>query len=262
MEAEFIREAVQVYKHFEIMPDINIPSVVATIKDQLNAMQLVGKDFRLSHKYGRMVAVMGSVGYEIPSQLVDFSSDGILYFELGELNFNPGREQLTLDEKTRTAIKDRYQKIKDEAVDMIFKTIDEEDTAWKRRKAFHRFEKGTLGSWLSNSQRRYDYKYTGHHSFATMSKCGRVVKKGVDRTLPMGENIHYFLNQPGCTHRVRYFVRNEHVTAVLLTQSQAEDIEIDAEDLQNPKGNNDAGTTSTQWTCLSHLGQQEPHSHS
>jgi hypothetical protein len=234
MEAEFIREAVQVYKHFEIMPDINIPSVVATIKDQLNAMQLVGKDFRLSHKYGRMVAVMGSVGYEIPSQLVDFSSDGILYFELGELNFNPGREQLTLDDKTRTAIKDRYQKIKDEAVEMIFKTIDEEDTAWKRRKAFHRFEKGTLGSWLSNSQRRYDYKYTGHHSFATMSKYGRVVKKGVDRTLPMGEDVHYFLNQPGCTHRVRYFVRNEHVTAVLLTQSQAEDIEIDAEDLQNP----------------------------
>jgi hypothetical protein len=153
---------------------------------------------------------------------------------LGELNFNPGREQLTLDDKTRTAIKDRYQKIKDEAVEMIFKTIDEEDTAWKRRKAFHRFEKGTLGSWLSNSQRRYDYKYTGHHSFATMSKYGRVVKKGVDRTLPMGEDVHYFLNQPGCTHRVRYFVRNEHVTAVLLTQSQAEDIEIDAEDLQNP----------------------------
>ena len=234
MEAEFTREAVEVYKHFDILPDINIPSVVDTINDQLNAMQLVGKDFRLSHKYGRIVAVMGSVGYEIPTQLIDFSCDGILYFELGELNFNPGRETLTLDDKTRSAIKDRFQKIKAEAVEMILQTIDEEDTQWKQWKAFSRFEKGTLGAWMLNSPRKYDYKYRGNHSFTTMIKCGKTVKKGLDSSLPMGDNVHYFLNQHGCTHRVRNFVRNERVTAVLLTQEQADDIKIDAEDLRDP----------------------------
>ena len=117
---------------------------------------------------------------------------------------------------------------------MMFKTIDEEDTSWKRWKAFHRFQKGTLGSWMSNSQQKYQYQYSGHHSFATMSRCGKTVKKGVSNSLPMESETYYFLNKPGCTHRVRYFVRNERVTAVLLTQEQADDIKIDAEDLRDP----------------------------
>jgi len=234
MEAEFVKEAVEVYKHFEIMPDINIPSVVEKINDQLNAMKLVGKDFRLSHRYGRIVAVMGSVGYEIPSRLIDFSCDGILYFKLGELNFNPGREQLSLDDKTCAAIKERFQKIKAEAVEMILETIEEEDTQWKKWKAFNRFKQGTLGSWLQNSAHRLQYEYVGTHTFATMVKCRKTVKKGHETTLPMGDNIHYFLNTPGCTHRLRYFVRYENVTAVLLTQEQVDDIQIDAEDLRDP----------------------------
>lgn len=231
----YYEEAIYVYKYFDTVPEINVPSVREQIDAALDGMWLQGSDFKMSHRYGRIVAVMGNVAYQIPERLVDMSCDGIMYFEIGELNFNPGREQLTLDDKTEEAIRQRFSTIKANAVEMIFEVVEREGTPWKKVKAYHAFETGTFGSWLKKDERHKAYHITADPTgtFKCMFKAGSRTTYNNQWYLPVGGNAEYFRNTSGATHRLRYHVRNNNVNAVMLTDEQIDNIGIDPEDVKD-----------------------------
>ena len=47
---------------------------------------------------------MGNVAYKIPSEYQN-SLSGFINFDIGDLSFNAGREELSMDDSTKTALK-------------------------------------------------------------------------------------------------------------------------------------------------------------
>jgi hypothetical protein len=104
---EFEQEAVSVYKFFDKLPNINIDSVVHNIEDAHKQYKIKTDDFASSTQWGDVTCVMGNVGYrlnrgDIEHPMADM--DVVLYFNIGDLNFTPGRESLSLDDKTKNNV--------------------------------------------------------------------------------------------------------------------------------------------------------------
>ena len=104
---EFEQEAVSVYKFFDKLPNINIDSVVRNIEDAHKEYKIKTDDFATTTQWGKPTCVMGNVGYRLNhGDIVHAMSDMevVLYFNIGDLNFTPGRESLSLDDKTKNNV--------------------------------------------------------------------------------------------------------------------------------------------------------------
>ena len=104
---EFEEEAVWVYKFFDKLPNINIDSVVRNIENAHKRYKIKTEEFDTTTQWGNVTCVMGNVGYRLNhSDIVHAMSDMevVLYFNIGDLNFTPGRESLSLDEKTKNNV--------------------------------------------------------------------------------------------------------------------------------------------------------------
>ena len=104
---EFEQEAVSVYKFFDKLPNINIDSVVRNIEDAHKNYKLKTSDFATTTKWGSVTCVMGNVGYHLNHGDIEHpmsDMDVVLYFNIGDLNFTPGRESLSLDGKTKNNV--------------------------------------------------------------------------------------------------------------------------------------------------------------
>jgi len=139
---EFEEEAVFVYSYFDKLPNINNNNVVEAIKSQKSSLWFSNDRGGFKNGYGSFYAVMGNVAYEIPDSFyrnnhyVKYGSNlsGYLKFEIGDLNFDPGRETLSMDTKTKEKLGLELGKFLGDVRTKIVEDITSCDTLFKRAK--------------------------------------------------------------------------------------------------------------------------------
>ena len=145
----FEEEAVKVFMFWEgTLPNINSQSVTQQCQHMRDKYVFKGDDFGLTSEWGDMYAVMGNIAYKIPNGLDDFSVDGYLKFELGELDFDTARENLSMTDKTKEAVKAKFQLVKDSLKDIAVKQIEAKDTAFEKARLAEALTNGRLGRFM------------------------------------------------------------------------------------------------------------------
>ena len=235
---EFRREAVNVFKYFDNIPNINVESVVEDIK-LAHKYTLVGDDFAVSGDYGDFFAVMGNVAYRVPSEYNDESLSGYVKFGIGELNFDPGRENLSMDDMTKRVLKTRMDKLDNEISQLIIDKIEAEPTSFKRALVWDKINDSRLAEIIKKSKlvREFNnYKLPKCSTNIKYFSRGRKnqIKNNLHPNLPL-ENALYYVFKKGATNKVRELTRTTRADKIaLLTQEQIDELNIDAEFILDP----------------------------
>ena len=235
---QFSNEAEYVFKFWEgTVPEINDESVQKTIDDTRNGYIFKGEDFGLSTSWGRMVALMGNIAYQIPPELDDFNTEGYLKFELGELSFDTARENLAMDDKTKQAIKDKTKKIKEKLAEEAGQQISALPTAFKRAVMANNLQAGALGRHIKTDLNQYLLPETSKE-FTYFQRSYRSTDKGTSTRVPVGQDIQYYRHKDRMQTRIREYIKDHNrMTMVILTDEQVkeclidEDVLLDLDDL-------------------------------
>jgi hypothetical protein len=124
--SKFEDEAINVFKWWDYTPDINNKNVINRCDEWRLRYDFTGDDYALNSGWGDTYALMGNIAYAIPGELDTFNCDGYIKFELGEVSFDTARENLSLDDKTRDAIKAKFEKIGEEIAQHAIDKIEQE----------------------------------------------------------------------------------------------------------------------------------------
>jgi hypothetical protein len=222
---EFQTEAVEVFKYFDVIPEVNISSV----KEKIIAAReysVKGDGFAFNTGYGRCKAVMGNVAYDIPHGY-GLDLDGYIKFEIGDLDFDLGRESLSLDNKTIQNLKVRVDQVRSGMADHIVSLIEAEDTDFKRAKLFSKINKGVFGDIIELNKDKFNYILPLTSTEITVYKKGyKSVNLAHSKVLPLeGE---YYRFKPKFASRIKNHLKNtSYGVVVVLTDTQITECKID-----------------------------------
>ena len=195
---------------------------------------------------------MGNVGYKIGRYDISHSLsdlDIVLFFDIGELNFTPGRETLSFDEKTKKAVLAKLDAVKDVIVDQIQKQIEDQPNFYEAKKLHDSISRSFKGDYTFKGESlkfppTFDepvpcYYTEGYH---------RSIKK-MDVEIPYyDKKTEYFWNKKGYVGRIRNYLKNfyiENRRIVLVEAEHLPIIGIDASYVQNLDDLEKVETTST-----------------
>jgi hypothetical protein len=232
--AEFINEAVEVFKYFDVVPNINNQSVMERIQTAKQSYKIVGKDYAFNSESGTTKALMGNVAYNIPSEYLYMS--GYIRFNLGELSFDPGRENLTLDAKTISVLRDKIKHIKDNLADDVVRLIEELPTSFQRAQYFDQINTGVIGDIIVTHRDKFKYRLPKCKSvFKTYSKQYRSTAIQFGDILPLGPAVEYYLLKPKFQARIKAYLKNNDSVkkVVLLTNEQIDELSIDRDQIKD-----------------------------
>ena len=235
---EFSEEAVNVFRFWEgTVPDINDKSVVRTIEQTRDDYAFKSEDFGLTATWGSMYALMGNIAYKIPDELDEFNTKGYLKFDLGELSFDTARENLAMDDKTKQAIKDKFQEVKDKLATEAGQQIAALDSPFKQAVLANRLRQGNLGRHVKADLEQYDLPETSKE-FTYFQRSYRSTDKATSKRVPVGDKIEYYRHKDRMQTRIREYIKDHHrLTMVILTDEQIkeclidEDVLLDLDDL-------------------------------
>lgn len=238
---EFNSEAVEVFSYFDKMPEINNSGVIESISHLRTRYVLQGDGFAFTQSYGTPKAVMGNVAYDIPYNYIgDLGMTGYVRFAIGDLNFDPGREKLSLDDKTVAKLKERLAEVSDSISEQSLKLVESQPTAWTKAVKVQDLMRGPLGRHLRDSSTEIVKKIRAY-DIPRLDNPATVISprsKGVDRVttyildLSTSEQS-FFINKPRMERRVKHYVKENQETVVLLTEEQAQQLQIDADCLKD-----------------------------
>lgn len=231
---EFIDEAVEVYQYFQDVPNINLSECTERIRLKKTSYIFNNGKIGLQHGWAQLKAVMGNVAYDIPSEFSDLS--GYVRFELGDLSFDPGRENLSLDDKTRNALTNTITTVLLKLKDYLVDEIEKEPTPYKKSLKLASMKTGHTGSVIM--KRSGDFApYLIPHTEKPITYFSKTsYRKAPDRaethSLPLGPEVKLFLHQPRYETRIRQYLSelgDMRMLVVLLTQQQIDELNIDPE---------------------------------
>ena len=89
----------------------------------------------LKGNWGDLYALMGNVAYRVPDE---YSSNlsGFVRFEIGDLSFNAGREELSMDDSTKTKLKEVISQVNDELSQTVYDKLDATTCPWQAAKMY------------------------------------------------------------------------------------------------------------------------------
>ena len=260
---DFEEEAVNVFKFFDKLPNINDKEVVKQILTHKDNYKFVCDEGSFNTGYGHLYARMGNVAYRVPSE---YKSDlsGFINFEIGELSFNAGREELSLDDSTKQILKSRIQQVTDSLAKVVHDKIEEEQCVFTRAKKKAEVYSGSMRSVLKNStldfhkfdlpsikeddERLTSYRRgTWHRDSTDVDSLAR---------LPLVHDrdwkIRYFLHKDRMKTRILGWMRDKRgLQIVLLKQEQIDlfgipaDLIEDLEEVVPKSSNSHGGSTPT-----------------
>ena len=147
--SQFEEEAGHVFMFWEgTLPKINNQHVIRKCQEMRDRYVFKGDDFGLTPSWGSMYALMGNIAYKIPSQLDEFDVDGYLKFDLGELEFDTARENLSMTDKTKAALKAKFASVKDKLTEIAIEQIEEMTTPFRKAALAETLGKGQLGRFV------------------------------------------------------------------------------------------------------------------
>ena len=229
--SEFETEAEYVFRFWEgTLPDINNKHVVEACKSQRNDYFFKGDDFGLSNGYGSMFAVMGNIAYSIPSEIGGFSNiKGYIKFDLGELEFDTARENLSLTDKTKESVADKFKSVKEKLSEFAIQQIEDEPTPFKRALLAEKLDKGRLGTYVKGDLEQYDLPEP-QEPVTYWSRHWNSTEKGRSDHMPVGENVKYYMYKDRMTTRIRSYLKDHNnLTMVILSPEQVDECGIDDE---------------------------------
>lgn len=129
-------EAASLFTHFKVKPTV---TGVNDFKVNTVDYELVETNWALRHYNGKSFAIIGDISYPIDkNNITDLSNEYEsllncsldLTFDIGELSITPSREQLSYDNKTIVAIKQRLDEISLKVKDIVEEKISKAHSAW------------------------------------------------------------------------------------------------------------------------------------
>jgi len=225
---EFEKEAINVFKFWEgTLPNINNDSVVEQCKEQREKYVFEGDDFGLTPSWGSMKAIMGNISYAIPDELDQFNTNGYLKFNLGELNFDTARENLTMDDKTKAAIGAKFEIVKDKLATEASQQIKDEPSLFKRATLANKLQGGNLGKFIKADLSEYELPETSEE-FTYFKRSWRSTDKSTSTRVPVGEKIEYYTHKDRMQTRIRDYIKDsDQLTMVILSEEQIKECKID-----------------------------------
>ena len=207
--SEFEQEACQVFMFWEgTLPKINNELVTRKSQAMRDKYVFKGDDFGLTPSWGNMYALMGNIAYKIPSQLDEFDVDGYLKFDLGELEFDTARENLSMTDKTKAALKAKFASVKDKLTEIAVEQIEAEDTPFKKAALAETLSTGQLGRFIgrknldcyelpepAESVTYWQSKYRGSEKYHT---------KNISAT----GDIKFYLHKDRMTTRIKSWLKD------------------------------------------------------
>jgi len=207
--SEFEEEAGHVFMFWEgTLPKINNQHVIRKCQDLRDKYVFKGDDFGLTPSWGSMYALMGNIAYKIPNQLDEFDVDGYLKFDLGELEFDTARENLSMTDKTKAALKAKFASVKDSLTKIAVDQIEAEDTPFKKAALAETLGKGQLGRFVGRrnldcyalpepkeSVTYWQSKYRGSEKYNTHS---------INAT----GDVKYYLDKPRMQTRIKSYLKD------------------------------------------------------
>ena len=258
---DFEYEAVNVFKYFDVLPNINDKEVVKNVLKAKENYKFVCDEGSFNTGYGSLYARMGNVAYKIPTE---YRSDlsGFINFEIGDLSFNAGREELSMDDNTKTLLKSRIQQVQDNLSQVVYDKLEAEQCKFARAKKKAEVYSGSMRSVLRSSTLDFDKfdlpSIKDGDERITSYKRGTWHRDSPDIEslvrLPLVNSndwkIRYFLHKDRMKTRIMEWMRNQRGSQiVLLKQEQIDLFGIPAdliEDLDEvvPKSSNSYGGSS------------------
>lgn len=262
-QEEFEDEAVDVFKYFDELPNINDREVVDQILEAKERYKFVCREGSFNTGYGNLYARMGNVAYKIPGE---YQSDlsGFINFNIGDLSFNAGREELSMDDSTKTLLKSRIQQVQTNLAQAVYDRLNAEQCKFARAKQKAEVYSGSMRSVLRSSTLDFDkfdlpsikdgderitsYKRgTWHRDSPDIES---LVRLPLVNSNTSNWKIRYFLHKDRMKTRIMEWMRNQRGSQiVLLKQEQIDLFGIPAdliEDLDEvvPKSSNSYGGSS------------------
>ena len=252
--SEFEGEAGHVFMFWEgTLPKINSQHVIRKCQEMRDKYVFKGDDFGLTPSWGSMYALMGNIAYKIPNQLDEFDVDGYLKFDLGELEFDTARENLSMTDKTKAALKAKFASVKDNLTKIAVDQIEAEDTPFKKAALAETLGKGQLGRFVgrknledyalpepAESVTYWQSKYRGSEKYNTHS-------------ISATGDIKYYLDKPRMQTRIKSYLKDMssgHTMYIFKDLAQALECNIpvemleDLDDLPKVHRVSSGGTTS------------------
>lgn len=251
--SEFQDEAVEVFKYFSVLPNINDATVVEHIQNSQETYDFETEDYKLNYSGYGLKAVMGNVAYNIPDSICSMRASGIIKFDIGELSFDPGRENLSLDDQTIKAIKEKLRKIRSRLKGDIIKQIESQPNSFRKSLEYRKLRNSSIGTTAGIGNDDFFKKYELPECSTPMLRYDySIYDSGVDKTettnLSVGDMVLYFLKKPRMDRRVRNFIKDAHLFfnngpgdrygrryVYFLTQEQIDEFNIDADLIQDPE---------------------------
>jgi hypothetical protein len=244
LRREFEVEAELVYAYFKDIPNINIKSVAESAQAKLGSYKLRTEEFATNGDYGSIKCVMGNVCYSLDSD-VDHELDNTditVFFDMGELSFTPGRESLSLDERTRVNVRNKLDSVRNALVEELQQKVLECDSYYDARRLYtsfntRRFKVSEPVNWTDGrcvkNPPELDECITVYHK-ESYSKS--VTKLETKRTF-YDDNTQYFWKERGYVARVREYLSSQdkyaHHRIALVEQKDIDGIGIPADKVRS-----------------------------
>jgi len=235
---QFSEAAVDAFKFWSgTIPEINDKEVLNNIKQWQTKFTLKGEDFGFSGNRGSMYAVMGNIAYKIPEQMESFQCEGYLKFDLGELEFDTARENLSITDKVKLAIKNKTKKIQSEINSITVAQIESQPTPYKRALMAQKLSGGVFGRHVKTAGFTKYFLPELKESFVYWQKKWRGVDRGTSKAVPIGDEVQYFIDKPRMQGRIRQFVaslpNNRGTVVIFNSYEQAVESCIDLDLIQD-----------------------------
>lgn len=152
---------------------------------------------------------------------------------MGELSFDTGRENLAMDDKTKEALKAKFEKVRESLTEEAIAQIEALPTAWDQAVLANELNKGELGRKIEADLHEYAPDKTTEKMtyFSGYSRCYGGIDKGNTHNIPIGDNVEYYAYKPRFQGRIKQYLKekNSHTTLVLLTAQQITETGIPAD---------------------------------
>ncbi len=227
---DWSEEAVFVYRHWKGTSfAINDGTVLEKLQNR--NYQVKGDFYGMTGDYGKLCAVMGNIAYDMSEVVEDYQwrhMSGYIEFDMGELDFDTARENLSITEKTTDAVKAKLSQVKSSIVKDITAHIESLPTQWDRAVYCER-----LSSKFKNLFGNSDLEKYRLPTCSTDLIYYNTSGKGSGHRLNLWSGTRYFLDKRGYVARLRAAAKNSRDTLYILNQEQADEMMVPAEVLED-----------------------------
>lgn len=222
---EFKDEAKVVFETFDQLPIINIDEVVKHIQDIKYDLECAGK-YKLKYaRYENVCAVMGNVAYEIDTKYSDIFSGfvGYIYFDIGELSFNPGRENLSYDKKTIDALTRKLNQLAKEISQEVLDVFKGETNKFLR---FKLASKHTLPLFKMDKELEEARKLQCQSQYTVYAPDYGGRRVSTNSAWNARHDVEYYKYQRGYEKRIKSFVKTNKVKIAVVNDEQIKELDI------------------------------------